>query len=354
MGEFLTVGAADEVAEGAAAAFEVEGPQIGGRARRGHAVRVQRRLHAPGLQPGHGRRARGHRDHVRVPRQHVLDRDRRGARRTGRRADRDLSGARGRRADPDRGLGAGRPHVRRRRRIARRRDRGGDAARRGVRRPARADRRRADPSLRTPRSVEGVPARRASRATSLLVRPADWWEAHGVEARFGVRAQPLDPSCADGHAADGQRIAFDRALVATGVRNRALRRARRRARRHLPAADGRPTPTRSIARPPARSEAVVVGMGFIGAEVAASLRQMGLEVTVVEIVRDRAVPHPGRPARRGARGDPPRPRRRVRLPGHGGAVRGLRPRRARRHPRRIDRSMPTSWSSASARSRTPR
>jgi 3-phenylpropionate/trans-cinnamate dioxygenase ferredoxin reductase subunit len=116
----------------------------------------------------------------------------------------------------------------------------------------------------------------------LLVRPADWWEAHGVEARLGVRAQAIDPRGRTVTLSDGQQIAFDRAVVATGARNRRL---------DVPGADldgifqlrtaadaDRIHRAASVA-----SSAVIVGMGFIGAEVAASLRQLGLEVTVVEV-----------------------------------------------------------------------
>jgi 3-phenylpropionate/trans-cinnamate dioxygenase ferredoxin reductase subunit len=119
-------------------------------------------------------------------------------------------------------------------------------------------------------------------ADQLLVRPAEWWEAHGVEVRLGVRAHVIDPHDRTVTLSDGQGIAFDRALVATGVRNRALR---------VPGAD---LPgvlgLRTVADADAirraavgAHRAVIVGMGFIGAEVAASLRQLGLDVTVVEI-----------------------------------------------------------------------
>jgi 3-phenylpropionate/trans-cinnamate dioxygenase ferredoxin reductase subunit len=116
----------------------------------------------------------------------------------------------------------------------------------------------------------------------LLVRPAEWWEAHGVETRLGVRAQAVDPRDRSVSLADGQRIAFDRALIATGVRNRRL---------EVPGADlagihqlRTVGDAEAIHRAAAgASRAVVVGMGFIGAEVAASLRQLGIDVTVVEL-----------------------------------------------------------------------
>lgn len=116
----------------------------------------------------------------------------------------------------------------------------------------------------------------------LFVRDADWWESHGVEARLGERVELLDP---EDHAvvlADGQRITYDRALVATGVRNRHLDVAGA----HLDGVYSLRTVADAdrIRRAASNaSSAVVVGMGFIGAEVAASLRSLGVDVTVVEV-----------------------------------------------------------------------
>lgn len=119
-------------------------------------------------------------------------------------------------------------------------------------------------------------------ADQLFVRAPDWWEAHGVEARLGVRAHAIDIHDRTVMLSDGQQIAFDQALVATGARNRAL---------DVPGVDlDGVYQLRTVAdadrihRAAARSSrAVVVGMGFIGAEVTASLRQLGLEVTVIEV-----------------------------------------------------------------------
>jgi 3-phenylpropionate/trans-cinnamate dioxygenase ferredoxin reductase component len=113
------------------------------------------------------------------------------------------------------------------------------------------------------------------------LRPSDWWSANQIEARFGERVERLDPADRSLLLASGERIAFDRAIVATGVRNRRLQapgveldgvfdlRTSGDAERIRDAATG-------------ASQAVVVGMGFIGSEVAASLRQRGLDVTVIE------------------------------------------------------------------------
>jgi 3-phenylpropionate/trans-cinnamate dioxygenase ferredoxin reductase subunit len=76
-------------------------------------------------------------------------------------------------------------------------------------------------------------------------------------------------------------VAFDAALVATGLRNRRLR---------VPGVDLEGVFGLRVAQDADRikeaaagaSRAVVVGMGFIGAEVAASLRQLGLDIVAIE------------------------------------------------------------------------
>jgi len=119
-------------------------------------------------------------------------------------------------------------------------------------------------------------------AGDLFVRPPDWWDAHDIESRSGARVEGVDPVDRVVTLADGGRIGFDKAVIATGVRNRAL---------EVPGADlpgvhrlRTVADADAIKRAAAATgHAVIVGMGFIGAEVAASLRQLGLDVTVVEI-----------------------------------------------------------------------
>lgn len=112
-----------------------------------------------------------------------------------------------------------------------------------------------------------------------LVKPPDWYERHGVE-RLTTEVTAIDPVAHEVTVVSGQNIPYEQALFATGGRNRAL------------AVDGSDLPgvlslrtrgqcdaIRQAAKPGSR--AVVVGMGFIGAEVAASLRQLGVAVTAV-------------------------------------------------------------------------
>lgn len=114
------------------------------------------------------------------------------------------------------------------------------------------------------------------------VRPPEWYADNEVDARFGTRAVQLDARARELVLAGGGRVGFHQLVVATGSRNRTL---------DVPGADlpgiydlrevEDSTAIREAVRGGAR--VVCVGMGFIGAEVAASLRMLGNEVTVVEV-----------------------------------------------------------------------
>jgi 3-phenylpropionate/trans-cinnamate dioxygenase ferredoxin reductase subunit len=100
--------------------------------------------------------------------------------------------------------------------------------------------------------------------------------------RPDTRVRALDPRARTLTLTDGERLAFDACLVATGVRNRSLEVPGSELEcvcqlRTVADADRIRTAAASA------THAVVVGMGFIGAEVTASLRTLGLEVTVVEV-----------------------------------------------------------------------
>ena len=121
----------------------------------------------------------------------------------------------------------------------------------------------------------------ATRDT-LLVRPDDWWAEHEVEIRTGTRVRALDPPARTVTLADGEAIVFDRCLLATGVRNRPL---------DVPGAGLEGVvqlrtvadSDRIRAAAAGAGHVVIVGMGFIGAEIAASLRLLGVGVTVIEL-----------------------------------------------------------------------
>jgi 3-phenylpropionate/trans-cinnamate dioxygenase ferredoxin reductase subunit len=112
------------------------------------------------------------------------------------------------------------------------------------------------------------------------VKPADWYGGHDIELRTNTTVQRVDTALKQLQLEDGTAVDYDRLVLCTGGSNRQL---------EVPGASlpgiyqlrslGQCEAVRQAARPGAR--AVIVGMGFIGSEVAASLHQMGLDVTVV-------------------------------------------------------------------------
>jgi 3-phenylpropionate/trans-cinnamate dioxygenase ferredoxin reductase subunit len=135
------------------------------------------------------------------------------------------------------------------------------------------------PYERPPLSKEYL--RGEKQVQDFLVRPLRFYEEAGIETRFGAAVTHVDPPSHEVELEGGERVGFDKLLLATGARNRHL---------PIPGLDldgiydlrvvGDADRIRSAAR--AGSHAVVVGLGFIGSEVAASLRQLGVEVTAVE------------------------------------------------------------------------
>jgi 3-phenylpropionate/trans-cinnamate dioxygenase ferredoxin reductase component len=114
-----------------------------------------------------------------------------------------------------------------------------------------------------------------------LVRPAAFYAEHEIQTMFGTRATRIDPSARVVELEDHRRVSFDVLLIATGGRNRTV---------SIPGVDldgiyslrTVQDADRIRAEMIAGRRAVVVGMGFIGSEVAASRRQKGLDVVVID------------------------------------------------------------------------
>jgi 3-phenylpropionate/trans-cinnamate dioxygenase ferredoxin reductase subunit len=135
------------------------------------------------------------------------------------------------------------------------------------------------PYERPPLSKEYL--RGESPFDSALLQTPDFYRENGIETRFGIRATRVDAAEKAVELDSGERVAYGRLLIATGGRNRRL---------PIPGLDLEGVyQLRTLADcdgirqeiAPGR-KAVVVGMGFIGSEVAASLRQSGVEVAVVD------------------------------------------------------------------------
>ncbi len=116
----------------------------------------------------------------------------------------------------------------------------------------------------------------------ILVRTPEWYREQDVEARWSTHVTQLDAHAREVVLAGGERVAFDAFLMATGGHNRKIEAPGSELPgvldlRYVGDAD------RLRAAVAGGARVVCVGMGFIGAEVAASLRTMGCDVTVIEI-----------------------------------------------------------------------
>jgi len=114
-----------------------------------------------------------------------------------------------------------------------------------------------------------------------LLRPADFYRERDIEMRLGTTVTRVDAEKRTVALHDGERLEFDQLLIATGGKNR---------RFPIPGIDlpgvydlRTVADADRIREAMARGgRAVVVGMGFIGAEVAAAMRQSGLDVVAIE------------------------------------------------------------------------
>lgn len=118
-------------------------------------------------------------------------------------------------------------------------------------------------------------------ADALRVHDAEVYDRFGIGVRLSAEAVALDADARKLSLADGAALSYDDVVIATGSVNR---------RPPLPGMELsgvhqlRTLAEASALRSAASSArtAVVVGQGFVGCEVAATLRSLGLDVTVVD------------------------------------------------------------------------
>jgi 3-phenylpropionate/trans-cinnamate dioxygenase ferredoxin reductase subunit len=119
-------------------------------------------------------------------------------------------------------------------------------------------------------------------AERLALKPATFFETHRIDLRLGVRATGLDVSAHRLDLSDGQSIEYAKLLLATGSTPRRL------------TVPGHELQGIHYLRTRAEVEAirqelatarrvVIIGAGYIGLEVAATCRSLGLSVDVLEM-----------------------------------------------------------------------
>ena len=116
----------------------------------------------------------------------------------------------------------------------------------------------------------------------LLIRPATFFADHSVTTHFGHRVTEIARRARHVRLDDGRILPYDALLLATGSRPRHLLAPGRELRgvhylRTIADAD------RIRAECAAGGDLVIIGGGYIGLEVAATARERGMEVTVLEM-----------------------------------------------------------------------
>ncbi|MFG6199827.1 NAD(P)/FAD-dependent oxidoreductase [Nonomuraea sp. JJY05] len=115
----------------------------------------------------------------------------------------------------------------------------------------------------------------------IFVHDAGWYHDHAVDLRTGVAVTEIDRTAHQVTLSDGERLHYDKLLLATGARPRRLT---------VPGHDRDNVlylrtvddSDRLRATLSAATRIAVVGAGWIGLETAAAARAAGVEVTVVE------------------------------------------------------------------------
>lgn len=116
----------------------------------------------------------------------------------------------------------------------------------------------------------------------LLLRPATFYPQHGITLRTGTRAVAIDRVLRKVSLEDGSTLPYDRLVLATGASPRRLEAS------IGGTLDGVQTlrTTADVERLKVRvkpgARALILGAGYIGLEVAAVLRELGMSVTVLE------------------------------------------------------------------------
>lgn len=114
----------------------------------------------------------------------------------------------------------------------------------------------------------------------VTLKPAEFYEENNITVRLGNGARSLDTAAQTITLADGTELGYDELIIATGLVPKRIPSFPDLAGIHVLRNYDESVALRQEAGSARR--AVVVGAGFIGCEVAASLRKLGVEVALVE------------------------------------------------------------------------
>ena len=116
----------------------------------------------------------------------------------------------------------------------------------------------------------------------LLVHPQDWYREHEVDLRLGCTVVDVDLPDRRLRDSSGHFFTFDKLLLATGARARRFAGCAEETQPNVFVLRTLADANRLRARLARSQSVLVVGGGFIGAEVASSALSRGLSVTMIE------------------------------------------------------------------------
>ncbi|KUH81495.1 MULTISPECIES: FAD-dependent oxidoreductase [unclassified Mycobacterium] len=119
-----------------------------------------------------------------------------------------------------------------------------------------------------------------SETDDVTLKPAEFYEENDITVRLGSGARSVDTATQTLTLADGSELGYDELIIATGLVPKRIPSFPDLQGIHVLRNYDESVALRKEAGSARR--AVVVGAGFIGCEVAASLRKLGVEVTLVE------------------------------------------------------------------------
>jgi 3-phenylpropionate/trans-cinnamate dioxygenase ferredoxin reductase subunit len=136
-----------------------------------------------------------------------------------------------------------------------------------------------DPPYHRPPASKGYLRGHESKDDA-FVHPPGWWDEQGVELRTRTSVMAVDPAARTAKLSSKEEIGYGQALIATGamVRRLAVDGAQLDGIHYLRALGNADTIRGDVER---AERVVCVGGSYIGSEVAASLTELGKQVTVL-------------------------------------------------------------------------
>lgn len=137
------------------------------------------------------------------------------------------------------------------------------------------------------RCLNGSEEERTIAKNSLYIRKPDFYEKKNIDIIFNTRVENINRETKTVQLSNGESLNYDKLAIATGARPRKLQIPGAELEgifymRGIQDADAVIESVSAQIKKQQTSKAVIIGGGYIGLEAAASLRKVGVEVTILE------------------------------------------------------------------------